>query len=462
LTHLADRSYDPPRFIVGHPGGMLEMYRSRLLETVVVNRCLLLTLAVALAVRLILAVAVQAQVDRPPARLCLIAGDAEGYWELAQNIVAGKNFSLYQPARFVSRVPGFPLLLALSQVMFGESPFAARCLLACVGTAACGFTYWLGRIIADHTVGLLAAIYTALSPTLALFSVLILSETLFAAVLLLSLIAITKLVLVRVSPETTDRSDSTSSLQTFLQKFALPFVAGALIGVTTLVRPTWLYVGSAIALVAVLAQFPRSSLRHCGLCFTGIGCGIVISMAPWTIRNYYVTGHVVPTTLWVGASLYDGLHPAATGDSDMQFFEDDRLLLQMSEYDVDREYRRRAWGYVARNPGRAIWLAMKKQQRYWSLVPNAAQFQDWRMRLVVCVAALPLMIFGAYGMWISRCHLAVLALTAGPILLFAALHLLFVGSLRYRLPAEYPFAVLAAIGLKSLFLRSFFARSVTV
>lgn len=436
------------------------MYRSRCLEAVVVNRCLLLTLVVALAVRLILAVAVQRQVDQPPARLCLIAGDAEGYWELAQNIVAGKDFSLYQPPRFVSRVPGFPLLLALSQVMFGESPFAARCLLACAGTAACGFTYWLGRIIADDTVGLLAAIYTSLSPTLALFSVLILSETLFAAVLLLSLIAIAKVVPVRrVSPETTDQSDSKSFLRSFLQKFAIPFAAGAVIGVTTLVRPTWLYVGSAIALVVVLAQFPRFSLRRCGLCLTGIGCGIVISMAPWTIRNYHVTGHVVPTTLWVGASLYDGLHPGATGDSDMQFFENDQLLLQMSEYEADREYRRRAWDYAARNPGRAIWLAMKKQQRYWSLVPNAAQFQDWRMKLVVCVAALPLMIFGVYGVWVSRGHLAVLALTAGPILLFAALHLLFVGSLRYRLPAEYPFAVLAGIGLKSLCLRSFCGRS---
>ncbi|MDB5346178.1 MAG: hypothetical protein JWP89_4555 [Schlesneria sp.] len=441
------------------------MYRSRLLETVVVNRCLLLTLVVALAVRLILAVAVQAQVDRPPARLCLIAGDAEGYWELAQNIVAGKDFSLYQPPRFVSRVPGFSLLLALSQMMFGESPFAARCLLACVGTAACGLTYWLGRIIADHTVGLLAAIYTALSPTLALFSVLILSETLFAAVLLLSLIAIAKLVPVRrvfsEAVESSDHNDSTSFLQSFLQKFALPFAAGALIGVATLVRPTWLYVGSAIALLTVCAKIPRFSLRQCGLCLIGIGCGIVISMAPWTVRNYYVTGHVVPTTLWVGASLYDGLHPAATGDSDMQFFEDDQLLQQMSEYDVDREYRRRAWDYAARNPGRAIWLAMKKQQRYWSLVPNAAQFQDWRMKLAVCVAALPLMIFGACGVWVSRRNLPVLALTAGPILLFAALHLLFVGSLRYRLPAEYPFAVLAGIGLKSLFMRSFCARSVT-
>ena len=168
------------------------MNRSRLLETVAANRCLLLTLAVALVVRLGLAVAVQERVDRPPAKLCLIPGDAEGYWELAQNIRAGRDYAIYQPPRYVLRVPGFPALLALSQMLFGENPFAARCLLACVGTAACGLTYWLGRELIDGTTGLIAAMYAALSPTLALFSVLLLSETAFAAALLVSLIAIAR------------------------------------------------------------------------------------------------------------------------------------------------------------------------------------------------------------------------------------------------------------------------------
>ncbi len=414
------------------------MNRSRFLETVAANRCLLLTLAVALALRLGLAVAVQERVDRPPAKLCLISGDAEGYWELARNIRAGRDYSIYQPPRYVLRVPGFPLLLALSQMLFGESPFAARCLLACVGTAACGLTYCLGRELVDGTTGLIAAMYTALSPTLALFSVLILSETAFAAVLLVSLLAIARLV---------RRPEGSASL---LRRIGSPVIAGILIGIATLVRPTWLYVGSAIALVVIFVGSGRGSLRNCGLNVVALLCGIGVSMAPWTIRNYCVTGHVVPTTLWVGPSLYDGLHPAATGDSDMQFIEEDRLLLSMSEYEMDREYRRRAWDFVVHHPLRTAWLAVKKQQRYWSVLPNAEQFRDQRLQVIVCLTVVPLLAFGLGGLWMSRRDLEFVILTAGPVLLFAALHLLFVGSLRYRLPAEYSLSVMAAVGVRGL------------
>lgn len=418
------------------------MWLSRLFETVVVNRWLSLTLVVALAVRLGLAFAVQQRVDQPPAQLCLIPGDAEGYWELARTIASGTPYRIYEPPRYVLRVPGFPALLALSQVLFGPSSFPARCLLACVGTVACGLTYWLGRELMDATTGLIAAIYTALSPTLALFSVLILSETMFAAALLASLIAIVRLARCsqgRITP---------------LSGFAAGLTAGLFIGFATLVRPTWLYVGPAIAVAALVSGSPRGQWRNRVPCLAGVACGIVLLMAPWTMRNYCVTGHVVPTTLWVGPSLYDGLNPAATGDSDMTFIETDQLQTHMSEYEVDREYRRRAWEFAVGNPLRMVWLAMKKQQRYWSLVPNASQFQNPLLKLVVCLTSLPLLIFGAIGLWSSRRELGLVAVTAGPVLLFAALHLLFVGSLRYRLPAEYPLAVMAAVGVRTLMLRT--------
>ena len=170
-------------------------------------------------------------------------------------------------------------------------------------------------------------------------------------------------------------------------------------------------------------------------------------MAPWTIRNWSATGHFVTTTLWVGPSLYDGLHPLATGDSNMQFFEDDRLLSEMSEFEMDREYRRRAWAYARAQPLRALQLSGIKLGRYWSPWPNAKQFRDWRLCLVIGAFCVPMLGFAIVGAWTSRREVTVLLLTLGPAVYFAAIHALFVGSIRYRLPAEYPLLVLTAAGI---------------
>ena len=437
LTLFADRSYDPPAF--QRFGGNMDGLTRR--ATHGWNRGLLLTLIVAFAVRLGLAFVVEQRVAMASGSVCLIAGDADGYWELARKIVAGQDYSIYAPPRYALRMPGFPLLLAFSQRLFGESTLAARLLLACVGTTVCGLTYWLGRELCDPVTGLLAAIYTALSPTMALFSVLLLSETAFAATLLASLIVIARMA---------RRADGVSSTRFF---DGVSLLTGVLIGAATYMRPTWLYVGPMIAVTYLWSRRGDRSVKSILASTCWLVMGVVVTMAPWVGRNYLVTGHLVPTILWVGPSLYDGLHSGATGESDMTFFERDQLLLTMSEYEMDREYRRRAMTFAWENPGRVLQLAVVKQCRYWSLVPNAAQFRDTKLRMIVLFATVPLFAFALCGAWAARRNVSLLVLTAGAIVLFAGFHVFFVGSLRYRLPAEYPLAVLAASGVKPLLIR---------
>ena len=405
--------------------------------TVVWNRWLLLTLFVAFGLRLGLALAVQYEVSKTPGRLCLISGDAEGYWELAGKVAAGEAYSIYDPPRRLLRMPGFPILLAIPRILFGDTPIAARLLLVFVGTLACGLTYWLGYELAGHAVGLLAAAYTAVSPTMALFSVLFLSETAFAAAMLASLIAAANLLQER---------HQTDELNPIIVRCSA--AVGTLAGLATYMRPTWLLVAPGLAFLFLVSS--RSAIRS-RVIVAGIICvSLALTLAPWTIRNAAITGHLIPTTLWVGPSLYDGLNPAATGDSNMQFFEDDRLLQTMTEYEMDQEYRRRAWKFAAEHPDRAIWLALVKQVRYWSPAPNTPQFNHPLIHAVAWLSFAPLMLLAVIGAWQMRCQTSVLVVTVGPIIYFAALHLLFVGSLRYRLPAEYPLCVLSAVGFVRL------------
>jgi 4-amino-4-deoxy-L-arabinose transferase-like glycosyltransferase len=435
------------------------------------NRWLWLTLFVAFGLRLVLAVGVQYQVGKTPGRLCLIPGDAEGYWELAGRIASGEPYSIFDPPRRLLRMPGFPALLAMPRFLFGDNPFMARLHLVLVGTIACLLTYWLGCELADKTAGILAAAYTALSPTMALFSVLFLSETGFAAAMLASLIAAARLLRMDFSNWPLNRN----------HVLWLAFAAGALIGLATYMRPTWLLVAPGLAFLVVLLglQFrgegektkpeaepekyadtnnlkQSTSIIHVPAMRARLAAALMIcigtalTLAPWTIRNAVITGHFIPTTLWVGPSLYDGLNPEFNGDSNMTFFEQDRLMASMSEYEMDREYRRRAWKFAAEHPDQALKMAFIKQSRFWSPAPNSPQFNKTWIRGLGWIAFLPLFVLATAGAWILRRDRTLLMLTVGPLLYFAALHLLFVGSLRYRLPAEYPLAVLAAAGLCKL------------
>jgi hypothetical protein len=171
-----------------------------------------------------------------------------------------------------------------------------------------------------------------------------------------------------------------------------------------------------------------------------------LALLPWAARNYQVTGHWVFTTLWSGPSLYDGLHPKATGESDMTFFDRENLLSTMSEFEVNQHYWDAGIEYAKSHPGRAVELGFVKLWRFWKPWPSAEEAGGWGSKLMFAVFSLALFAGALVGGWLHRRNLVLLALTIGPVLFFSALHAVFVGSVRYRLPAEYPMAVLAAAG----------------
>ncbi|MDQ3330819.1 MAG: glycosyltransferase family 39 protein [Planctomycetota bacterium] len=400
---------------------------------------LLLILAAALALRLVAAVGVHSYLDRVD-RAFLIPGDAEGYWMLAGKIAAGEEYAVYDPPRRVLRMPGFPLLLAGVRASFGDSFLAARIVLAIVGTAACGAVYLLGSMLGSRRTGLIAAAMAACWPVLVGFSVLVLSETFFALLLTLSLVAMAWLVK-RVPLATGAKRPTRQSLLAAV-------VVGVSVVLASYVRPTWLPAAGFFPLAYWLSSGRTGVAAMIALT---IVVAAVVTLAPWTVRNRIVTGHWVPTTLWVGPSLYDGLGPTATGESDMRFFDEDQLLSRMSEFDMDRTYRARAWEFVRKNPFRTVELAFAKLWRYVRPWPGAEQFSSPAAQLAVTGFYIPMILLAVVGAWDRRRDLWFAGLAAAPFVLFALVHCVFVSSLRYRLPAEYPLCLLSAAGLQAMF-----------
>lgn len=414
-------------------------------ESLTHRRMLRLILLMALGLRLVAACGLQYLLETRWHRDFLIPGDAEGYWQLAQQIASGEGYAIYDPPRYALRMPGFPLVLAIPVALFGPSLFAARLFLAGVGTLACWLTYRLGKRLFSPQAGLIAAGVAAVSPVMVIFTETLLSETAFAVTLLWSLLAGDRLFQQLATEQVLNRTMIRDACE-----------AGVAIAVGIAMRPSWILAGPIMAglLILLTPSFQKAVIS--GLVVIGT---MVLVLFPWGIRNQQVTGHFTLTTFWMGPSLYDGLNPEATGDSNMAFYDRDQLMRSMGEYEVDQHYRRAAWKFAADHPWRTIQLAWAKTLRYWSPWPNAEQFSQWWAKVVVTLFFLPVLFLSIReGFYLSirsgkganracwRRKIWSLAILAGPVFYFALIHMVFVSSLRYRLPAEYPLLVLAAQG----------------
>jgi hypothetical protein len=88
---------------------------------------------------------------------------------------------------------------------------------------------------------------------------------------------------------------------------ARPLVAGALWGLAALVRPVTLPI-PAFLLLCLLRRRDATARRHLRTCVL-VGVGMVAAVAPWTARNFRVTGRLVTvnenawTTIWAQTAM---------------------------------------------------------------------------------------------------------------------------------------------------------------
>ena len=361
--------------------------------------------------------------------------DSESYWILGQAIARGGPYQFGDDDARVFRTPGYPLALAGLFAVVGDDPpvMFARGLNALLGTLAVGGVYCLTLVLFNRITAAWAAALAAFYPGAIVTSTFVLSEALFCPLMLLQLILVVR---AWKSP----------------QRVPFALFSGLVAGAATLTRPSWLLFLPFLFVVLVVISSERRRACLIGLAAMA---GLVLVMLPWWIRNYSVTGRFVPTTLQLGASLYDGLNPMATGASDMQFVprfrrqelaEQDQASGQSDtfEYRLDRRLKRAAITWAGENPGRVLKLAVVKLARMWSPWPNAEEFQNPRLGLFVLVTYIPVAVVGIWGAVRFSRHGCAYVVCWIPAIYLTMLHVIFVSSIRYRQPAMLPLMVLAA------------------
>ncbi|MFH0964058.1 MAG: glycosyltransferase family 39 protein [Planctomycetota bacterium] len=349
--------------------------------------------------------------------------DSVGYDMVARNFLATGDLVQGESTK-ISRVPVYPLYLSACYKLFGEGNYVfPRVIQAVLGSVLCLVVYELARPLLGARVALLAALGAAVYPFFIFYSALLLTETFFTLALAIFLWLILSLERLPDQP--------------LLAKAA---VAGLLAGATVLLKPSFLlFLPFLAALWLLVSKRPARALGA----LLAIALCTAFVMTPWVVRNWTLTERFVPTTLTVGISLYEGVHPMADGGPSMDRMP--REVYGVSEYEQDRLYRQLAVDIIRTEPRRILTLAGVKFLRFWNVVPNSPAHQDFKYRLLSVASLVPILCFACIGVVKAPLPVGQRLLLLSPAIYFTLLHMLFVSSIRYRDPVM-PFVIIFAAG----------------
>jgi len=236
--------------------------------------------------------------------------DARAYAAIAGNLEGGSGFTTgpgaTQPSSNYS--PGLPLFVAgIYEVSGGVHEQFARLVLALIGTLSVLFAYLIGRRLARpptnppllSEVGwwgvapaLIGALAVAIYPALLEYQGMLMSEPLAATLLSGGVLA------------------ALWAWDGGRWRWLLP---GVLLGALALTRPEYLAIAVLVMLVVFLREARgdwRASLARAAIFLLGL----VVIVAPWTVRNAVALDRFVPISTGGGQVLFAGTYLPSDGD----------------------------------------------------------------------------------------------------------------------------------------------------
>jgi 4-amino-4-deoxy-L-arabinose transferase-like glycosyltransferase len=212
----------------------------------------------------------------------------DGYHQIAENLFHGDGYrQILEHPPTVQRPPGYPVLLFLLFHLAGVNYLFVQIVQALLGALGCWLLFALGRWVLSTQLGLAAASLYAVYPNSIEYA-----SRLYAENLYFPLFLGFALLLCRAAAKA-------SAIHGLF--------AGAMWGAATLTR------GTLLALPFVLPVWFALSRRHRAPASRWLRWALpaalaaLVTLAPWTIRNYRLTGEIIPVSSWGWAPFYHGI-----------------------------------------------------------------------------------------------------------------------------------------------------------
>jgi 4-amino-4-deoxy-L-arabinose transferase-like glycosyltransferase len=348
--------------------------------------------------------------------------DAAMWHQAALNFLNGRGLIINEDYKaYRTPVPG--LYFAAVYSVFGVSIRAVQIANVLLGVLTVWLAYDLVRRSFGDLSAFLASGFVSFYPMLLLYTGHMLSET-----LVIMLIALT-LWLIWV-----------------LREYAAMWFApiGIVLGLATLTREAALPIAVLVGVWTFAVRRSESWLRRClpGLVMLAF---LVLTVAPWAIRNYVLLGRFVPLTTAGGWNLWLANNPQADGTTrwgDWTPFQIPEVAV-LPEVERGLVYQKRALEFIKNYPGQFLRLMLRRLPSFWHFGYHGEGFAE----IAFLIIYLPMLILAAMGAWAGwRSNRdATLLLLVVPVSL-TAVHMVFLPAGRYRLPAELVICMFAGIG----------------
>lgn len=357
--------------------------------------------------------------------------DSHRYLRVARNIAAGKGPIESAEVR-AGTDPLYPFLLSIP-IRLGMTNDVdvrrfARGMQAVLGVVTVALTAAVARRWVSDRAALGAAALLATHPILLFFHGLVLTEVVYIALLMGAWLLLAQL---------RERS-------TLPDAFACAGATGILLGLATLTRSTSLLL--PILVLPLIWHFTSGPVQNRARITIAAALFYGAVLTPNILRNERLFGRFIPTRVGGGASLLEALGPWADGSPGMDRIVYPPVDAEADEAERDAIYRRAAIDWARTHPRETLALAWAKLRRTWSITLNAPGYESPLYAAVGWLTVAPIFALVLVGIWRLRCHGWALLFLLAPAIYFSAIHVVFVGSVRYRLPAMPLLMILAVVG----------------